>query len=505
MAAFQDFVEVDGTEVDTLETGNITGGGANTVMVAGSFCQYGSGVETSAVTWNVPTPQSLSMVTGSDFTSPDGYVEMECWARDDPTSATDTVTADYDSDGQEVYLGVCTYTSADTTSDGANDDSGDVMSITVANMAAGDIAFCMYGCGSTGENPTLGTGVNERGYIDTIGPYSGGGIFDRSDNGTIEITVGDSGYGSYASVCRISNAGTPVTVSPGAGQVVIAGFNPSITALLARGVSPGAAQTVITGFTPTISALLARTAAPGAGQAVITGFTPTITALLARTAAPGFAQLSITGFLPVLTTASGEKTIDPGVAQLSIAGFKPTVSRILEITVAPGAAQLIITGLTPTVSTFDGIVTVEPGAAQLTIAGFNPTLTQVLLHTVSPGVAALVIEGFKPTLDALLARGVSPGVAQLVIEAFTPTIRSDNARIEVGTAQLTITGFKPTLTQVLNITISPGAAQLSIVGHEPTLRLHKWTNPADPSGNWTEKADVSGVWTEKTDTSGSWS
>lgn len=70
-----------------------------------------------------------------------------------------------------------------------------------------------------------------------------------------------------------SSGGTSVTVTPGAGSVVVSGFAPSVAA--GASVSLGSGSVVLTGHAPGASGSAA--ASPGVGAVVVRGYAPEVT------------------------------------------------------------------------------------------------------------------------------------------------------------------------------------------------------------------------------------
>lgn len=134
--------------------------------------------------------------------------------------------------------------------------------------------------------------------------------------------------------------GADVTVLPGAGAVVVAGFAPSVAAAVAT--------------------------APGVGTVTIAGLAPTVGA--AVSASPGAGAIVLDGLAPVVTVGSGV-VATPGAGTVAIAGLAPSVAVLVEV--LPGAGAIAVAGLAPSVSAG---VTVSPGAGTLSVAGLVPVV-----------------------------------------------------------------------------------------------------------------------------------
>lgn len=192
--------------------------------------------------------------------------------------------------------------------------------------------------------------------------------------------------------------GGGASVSPGFGEIVAAGFAPTVQT--PRVVAVGFGEVTATGFAPTVS--LPVTISTGFGQSVVTGFEPTVQTPV--TVSPDVGTATLTGFAPAILTPV---TATPGTGLLTITGFAPTLGNA--ISVEPGLGELIATGLAPTVQ---AATSAAPGTGLLTLTGFAPTIT--LPATVSAGFGELIATGFQPTIgDVLVNIVIDPFVLNL--------------------------------------------------------------------------------------------
>lgn len=170
-------------------------------------------------------------------------------------------------------------------------------------------------------------------------------------------------------------------------------------------VTPGLGQLTLAGFAPTIG--LPVTVVPGLGQLVFTGLAPTLST--GPAVRPGLGQLTLTGFAPTLGLP---RTITPGLGQLTFTGFAPTIATN-PITVTPGTGVLGFTGLRPVITV---PLTVRPALGQLTFDGFAPTV-----FTTSTGVGWVE---FDVIVDSFAGTTFNFRWAQLVSNALPLTVKS---------------------------------------------------------------------------------
>lgn len=266
-------------------------------------------------------------------------------------------------------------------------------------------------------------------------PYGGGAVADA-----------DGMYAIYAKVSVARN------VTPGVGELTIAGFSPSVVATNHQNVTPGLGELTITGFVPTVSVTNHINVSAGLGELTITGFAPTVAVTEHQNITTSTGELVIAGFSPTVF-ASDSKEVLPGVGEITVTGFEPTVVASDHKTVSTSTGELTITGYAPTVS-----------------VGSN--------QEVLPGAGELSITGFQPTVET--PRVISVGVGELIIEGFAPIIAiSDHKIIQPGTGELIFTGFAPEVTGGSGgpASVNPGLGELVIEGYAPEVRTRRKVRP----------------------------
>jgi hypothetical protein len=143
------------------------------------------------------------------------------------------------------------------------------------------------------------------------------------------------------------------------------------------------------------------TVTPGAGAIVLDGLAPTVAAGVTVSPAPG--TLTVAGLAP---TVSAGVTVAPGTGTIAVAGQVPTVSTAAGagVTVTPGAGTITVAGLAPTVSAG---VTVAPSPGTVTVSGRVPVVSAGVV--VLPSVGAIVLQGRVPTVSTEdAAAGATP-------------------------------------------------------------------------------------------------
>ena len=238
---------------------------------------------------------------------------------------------------------------------------------------------------------------------------------------------------SAAATCEgvtlIETQVTNITVTPGAGAVVLQGWQP--VALFPRFLSgtPVFLYSVPSDTNPNDVRLRdptqiagAITSLPGVGALHLTGLPPS----MALRVFPGFGAITITGPAPTL-----RQGVQAGVGSLLLTGFPPA----LLTTVKPGAGAIILTGPAPSLAFVD-----HPGFGAVLLTGFAPTVSITAGTTVNPGFGALVLTGFAPQLSFV----DHPGFGGLLLTGFAPAPTITSGSALPGAGALLLTGFPPT-------------------------------------------------------------
>jgi hypothetical protein len=215
---------------------------------------------------------------------------------------------------------------------------------------------------------------------------------------------------------------TPVTITPAAGALTLAGYAP----VTDRVPEPPAGALVLEGTTPlpvdsanNITIAVAEAPLTLAGYVtsrayglLLTGYAPN---LVEDSPRPPAGQLTLTGQLPVridtspqdtvvvppayaaaldpknIALAQGQETVD---TSLLISGWPP-ISKVESPIFKPPAGALTLTGI-PIVSSTES----DPPAGALTLAGKVPTIEISNVKSAAPAAAALVLAGQAPTFFA---------------------------------------------------------------------------------------------------------
>lgn len=222
------------------------------------------------------------------------------------------------------------YSGVDRTTpfDGYTSATGTGLSPSVAvSSPVGDLAvFFFGGFFSSPTGISAASGYTQRGGgFNSTGVGGGGDAAGAGTNTGTASVAAASGFGWSAHGWNLNSAaagGGGVTVDTGFGEVVAAGFAPTVTVTAHQTVTPDAGQAVLTGFAPT-------TQTPVSVQ-------------------PGAGVLSATGFAPIVTAASGV-VVQPGAGELSAAGFAPFVALTGHVILQTNAGELTFTGFAPVI------------------------------------------------------------------------------------------------------------------------------------------------------------
>lgn len=150
-------------------------------------------------------------------------------------------------------------------------------------------------------------------------------------------------------IFELSAATSSITVTPGAANLALTTFAPTVVATNNKSVTPGAATLTLSAFTPIVSVSDNKSVTPGIATLTLTPFAPTATVTNNKFATPGTATLALTTFAPTVSV-SDHKTVVPGAATLTLTAYAPTAVVSDHKTVVPGAGSLMLTAYPPTVS-----------------------------------------------------------------------------------------------------------------------------------------------------------
>ena len=323
----------------------------------------------------------------------------------------------------------------------------------------------------------------------------------------------------------INELPVPVTVAPTPGDLLLAGYEPTITLgsafnriarpailawLLADGTEAAGwnvnrvliplsavvrtSDTVVTITLPPLPAyditVAESVTATVSAEATAEGrsytpATPSFAILpLSTDVLVGTGELLATGYEPELRLEfTAPITVAPDVGALALDGFAPIVA--LSRTVFPSSGDLTLTGFAPN---FPAIVL--PGAAALDLVGFAPVVdphrptlvlagagdltlagqapTVVTPKVARPGAGALVATGFAPTIG--VAVRVLPGSGDLTLTGLAP-IAQVPGFARPGLGVLTLTGFAPAIDTARPVTVAPDLGVLVLDGYAPTVAL----------------------------------
>ncbi len=277
--------------------------------------------------------------------------------------------------------------------------------------------------------------------------------------------TGDAFAGAAACVVVYKEAAASnVTVTPGAGALVLAGLAP--TTLVNRITQPGVGALTLAGLAPSI--IVNRITQPGVGALLLEGLAPTVTATDNRVAQPGAGALLLAGLQPSIATTDN-RSAAPGAGALTLEGLAPSI--VVDVRVAPGAGALVLLGLAPTVVATDNHV-VEPGVGALALAGLQPTVAATDNHVVEPGAGALTLNGLQPAAVTGGNVVAQPDAAALVLAGLQPTVAvTDNRTAAPGAGALLLEGLAPTVAVTANIIVNPLTGALIFTGLEPTVAV----------------------------------
>lgn len=517
VAAGQGGADVDGT--------NFTEVGAHSIVVLElhDSAEVISGVDDTGnreVTAAGPTDQPVSTSTGLEFNDSASF-----------TRASDTV---YNAEtAMDALVGLNAGAARESGSIGSGTRFEGRANITVNGTEDVELFHGNFNRGNQGTQDTHGHSYNILGFValalnDDLGWSTT--LSGQNGGGDIEIQPGWSGMWAL-NLDTLEDTGSPVTVTPGAGSLTLAGYVPDVARTDNRTAAPDAGSLALTGEIPTVSLAAGhQTVEPGAGSLALAGYVPTVSQASGPiTVEPPAGSLAITGYAPargtglrivgyeptvVIEAADGNITIQVPAGSLSVSGEIPAVQiDQLPITVAVPSGGLVLTGYVPTVAREDNHVRappagalaltghapsldrtenwiVQPPAGSLSLAGYEPAVAAGDSRVAQPPAGALTLAGHVPVLDLTENLSTAPAAGELTLAGYVPTVTTtsgSNTTVEVPAGSLTITGYpnynyggpglrligyEPTvLIEPADVseTVTPGAGSLALTGYEPTV------------------------------------
>lgn len=210
--------------------------------------------------------------------------------------------------------------------------------------------------GWPGVAPTVRGSESHPTYISSAADRTNAPLYHHN----LPLSTGPLPYGALLIVEVPVAAGAGAVVTPGLGDLQLAGLAPAV--LTPRVVLPGLGDLQLTGLAP----LLPRVVLPGLGALLLDGLAPTI--LTPRVLLPGLGSALLDGLAPAVLTP---RVLLPGLGAALLNGLAPTV--LAGTTVSPPTGALALDGLAPTVLA-SGATTVNPGLGLLALTGLAPTV-----------------------------------------------------------------------------------------------------------------------------------
>lgn len=135
------------------------------------------------------------------------------------------------------------------------------------------------------------------------------------------------GAGNIAITGYAPTIAQPQGIAPGVGNITITGYAPSVTQAVNQAINPGAGTIALTGYAPTVAQTAGQTINPGAGGIALTGYAPSVAQTANQALAPGVGSLALTGYAPTVTQASTSPNLVPDVGLIAITGYAPSVTQ----------------------------------------------------------------------------------------------------------------------------------------------------------------------------------
>ncbi len=201
------------TGVSSITSDPLNVTGTDLCLVVGIGKESGStiNIDETDVTWNVATPEQMTDV--AQFTEElAGYYSNWLMWLDDPTSANDDVTVSFGAtaDGCGIFAMFFTAAADVVLADSGMDTatSGTTLSVTVGNVASGDMVVDCAVWDSTGAGTA---GANQTTRLDPgqMDAYSRAATSTQAgaDGGVMSWTVPSISYGAILTALRVPDAG----------------------------------------------------------------------------------------------------------------------------------------------------------------------------------------------------------------------------------------------------------------------------------------------------------
>lgn len=297
-----------------------------------------------------------------------------------------TVGTDTYGGGQiEEWSGVTAVdTAASTTANNADGAATSASITAAAALAVADSAVTVHCTAETGGGGTTSfSSPASSGYtVISTSPNDSSLIAYDISRKTVAVTTAPTAGYTWSGGSRYQIGITILSGSAGAGDVT---------------VTPGVGQSVFAGFAPTAVATQNQTVVPGVGSATFAGFAPTAIAQDLRVVTPGVGQAQFNGFAPA-AVSSANQVVQPGAGSAVFAGQAPTALVSDNKSVTPGAGVALFTGLSPIAQNGSSQV-VQPGTGALLFDGKAPVAVSTQNQFVSPGTGQAVFNGLEPVAN----------------------------------------------------------------------------------------------------------
>jgi hypothetical protein len=292
---------------------------------------------------------------------------------------------------------------------------------------------------ATGYTTVLGDRlVVEIGYQDNSGTSPeasakwGENATDLPENDT--QTTDGAGWIEFTDNITFAGELSPQEVLPGVGILTLVGFSPSVVATNHKNVLADVGAATLNGFAPVVQ--VNTSVSPGTGQIVCEGFEPTVTVTANQNISAGVGEVSLAGLSPTVSV-SDHKNVTPNKGDLSIVGFSPSVETPRMVVTDKG--DLVLTGFEPTIGAGDN-TEVTPGFGQLSFIGFEPVAETPV--NINSALGQLILSGFSPTVNTTDNKVVEPGTGQLIFAGYSPST-GGSVSVQPEAGQITVVGYSP--------------------------------------------------------------